>query len=75
MTELNIKNEIGQTKKMLEACITLTNIDFNYFKKQFESNEIKKKKLQVKEVKVFDMSNGNKNSCPNQYYFGSDIFF
>ena len=39
MTELNIKSEIGQTKQMLEACRALTNIDFNYFKKQIESNE------------------------------------
>ena len=41
--ELNIKSEIAQTKQMLEACIALTNIDFNYFKKQIESKEIQKK--------------------------------
>ena len=74
MTELNIKSEIGQTKQMLEACKALTNIDFNYFKKQFESNEIKKKKLQEKGVMVFDMSNGNRSSGPNQNYFGSAPF-
>ena len=43
MTELNIKSEIAQTKQMLETCIALTNIDFNYFKKQIESKEIQKK--------------------------------
>ena len=64
MTELNIKSEIGQTKQMLEACRALTNIDFNYFKKQIESNEIKKKKFQEKGVMVFDMSNVNRNSFP-----------
>ena len=74
MTELNIKSEIGQTKQMLEACKALTNIDFNYFKKQVESNEIKKKKLQEKGVMVFDMSNGNRGSGPNQSYFGSAPF-
>ena len=75
MTELNIKSEISQTKQMLEACKTLTNIDFNYFKKQIESNEIKKKKLQEKGVMVFDMSNGNnRSSGPNQNYFGSAPF-
>ena len=74
MTELNIKSEIGQTKQMLEACKALTNIDFNYFKKQVESNEIKKKKLQEKGVMVFDMSNGNRGSGPNHNYFGSAPF-
>ena len=74
MTELNIKSEIGQTKQMLEACKALTNIDFNYFKKQVESNEIKKKKLQEKGVMVFDMSNGNRGSGHNQNYFGSAPF-
>ena len=74
MTELNIKSEISQTKQMLEACKALTNIDFNYFKKQVESNEIKKKKLQEKGVMVFDMSNGNRGSGPNQNYFGSAPF-
>ena len=74
MTELNIKSEIGQTKQMLEACKALTNIDFNYFKKQVESNEIKKKKLQEKGVMVFDMSNGNRGSGPNKNYFGSAPF-
>ena len=74
MTELNIKSEISQTKQMLEACKSLTNIDFNYFKKQVESNEIKKKKLQEKGVMVFDMSNGNRGSGPNQNYFGSAPF-
>jgi len=74
MTELNIKSEISQTKQMLEACKALTNIDFNYFKKQIESNEIKKKKLQEKGVMVFDMSNGNRGSGPNQNYFGSAPF-
>ena len=74
MTELNIKSEIGQTKQMLEACKALTNIDFNYFKKQVESNEIKKKKLQEKGVMVFDMSNGNRHSVPNKNYFGSAPF-
>ena len=74
MTELNIKSEIAQTKQMLEACKALTNIDFNYFKKQVESNEIKKKKLQEKGVMVFDMSNGNRSSGPNQNYFGSAPF-
>ena len=74
MTELNIKSEIGQTKQMLEACKALTDIDFNYFKKQIESNEIKKKKFQEKGVMVFDMSNNNRNSCPNQNYFGSSPF-
>lgn len=73
MTELNIKSEIGQTKQMLEACKALTNIDFNYFKKQIESNEIKKKKFQEKGVMVFDMSN-NRGSLPNQNYFGSAPF-
>ena len=71
MTELNIKSEIDQTKKMLEACKALTNIDFNYFKKQIESNEIKKKKFQEKGVMVFDMSNVNRNSLPNQNFFGN----
>ena len=74
MTELNIKSEIGQTKQMLEACQTLTNIDFNYFKKQIESNEIKKKKFQEKGVMVFDMSNAARASGPNQNYFGSAPF-
>ena len=74
MTELNIKSEIGQTKQMLEACQTLTNIDFNYFKKQIESNEIKKKKFQEKGVMVFDMSNAGRASGPNQNYFGSAPF-
>ena len=74
MTELNIKSEIGQTKQMLEACRALTDIDFNYFKKQLESNEIKKKKFQEKGVMVFDMSSNNRNSCPNQNYFGSSPF-
>ena len=74
MTELNIKSEIGQTKQMLEACQTLTNIDFNYFKKQIESNEIKKKKFQEKGVMVFDMSNAARGSGPNQNYFGSAPF-
>ena len=74
MTELNIKSEIGQTKQMLEACQTLTNIDFNYFKKQIESNEIKKKKFQEKGVMVFDMSNASRASGPNQNYFGSAPF-
>ena len=55
MTELNIKSEITQTKQMLEACRALTDIDFNYFKKQIESNEIKKKKFQEKSVMVFDI--------------------
>ena len=74
MTELNIKSEISQTKQMLEACKTLTNIDFNYFKKQIESNEIKKKKFQEKGIMVFDMSNNNRSSGPNQNYFGSAPF-
>ena len=74
MTELNIKSEIGQTKQMLEACKALTNIDFNYFKKQIESNEIKKKKFQEKGIMVFDMSSGNRNSLPNQNYFGNSPF-
>ena len=74
MTELNIKSEIGQTKQMLEACKALTNIDFNYFKKQIESNEIKKKKFQEKGIMVFDMSSGNRNSLPNQNYFGNTPF-
>ena len=74
MTELNIKSEIGQTKQMLEACKALTNIDFNYFKKQIESDEIKKKKFQEKGVLVFDMSNGNRNSLPNQNYIGNSPF-
>ena len=74
MTELNIKSEINQTKQMLEACKNLTNIDFNYFKKQFESNEIKKKKLQEKGVMVFDMSSNHRSSGPNQNYFGSAPF-
>ena len=73
MTELNIKSEIGQTKQMLEACKELTNIDFNYFKKQIESNEIKKKKFQEKGVMVFDMSNNNRGSGPSNY-FGSAPF-
>ena len=47
-TELNIKSEIAQTKQMLDACIALTNIDFNYFKKQIESKEIQKKKISGK---------------------------
>ena len=42
---------------MLEACKALTDIDFNYFKRQIESNEIKKKKFQEKGIKVFDISN------------------
>ena len=74
MTELNIKSEISQTKQMLEACKALTNIDFNYFKKQIESNEIKRKKFQEKGVMVFDMSNGNRSAGPNQHYFGSAPF-
>ena len=74
MTELNIKSEIGQTKQMLEACKALTNIDFNYFKKQIESNEIKKKKFQEKGVMVFDMSNAARASGPNKNYFGSAPF-
>ena len=55
MTELNIKSEIAQTKQMLDACIALTNIDFNYFKKQIESKEIQKKKFQEKGIMVFDI--------------------
>ena len=74
MTELNIKSEISQTKQMLDACKTLTNIDFDYFKKQLESNEIKRKKLQEKGIMVFDMSNNNRSSGPNQNYFGSAPF-
>ena len=74
MTELNIKSEISQTKQMLEACKALTNIDFNYFKKQIESNEIKRKKFQEKGVMVFDMSNGNRSAGPSQDYFGSAPF-
>ena len=50
MTELNIKSEIAQTKQMLDACIALTNIDFNYFKKQIESKEIQKKNFMKKEL-------------------------
>ena len=74
MTELNIKSEIAQTKQMLEACRALTNIDFNYFKKQIESDEIKKKKLQEKGVMVFDMSSGSRGIGPNQNYFGGSPF-
>ena len=74
MTELNIKSEISQTKQMLDACKTLTNIDFDYFKKQLESNEIKRKKFQEKGIMVFDMSNNNRSSGPNQNYFGSAPF-
>ena len=74
MTELNIKSEIGQTKQMLDACRALTNIDFNYFKKQFESDEIKKKKFQEKGIMVFDMSSGSRGVGPNQNYFGSAPF-
>ena len=74
MTELNIKSEIGQTKQMLDACRALTNIDFNYFKKQIESNEIKKKKFQEKGVMVFDMSNASRNSLPNKNIFGNTPF-
>ena len=74
MTELNIKSEIAQTKQMLDACIALTNIDFNYFKKQIESKEIKKKKFQEKGVMVFDMSNNRRGSGPNQNYFGGSPF-
>ena len=74
MTELNIKSEIGQTKQMLEACRALTNIDFNYFKKQIESDEIKKKKFQEKGIMVFDMSNNSRSSGPNKNYFGSAPF-
>ena len=74
MTELNIKSEIGQTKQMLEACKALTNIDFNYFKKQIESNEIKKKKFQEKGIMVFDMSNNHRGSGPNLNYFGGAPF-
>ena len=48
MTELNIKSEITQTKQMLEAYRALIDIDFNYFKKQIESNEIKKKNFKKK---------------------------
>ncbi len=59
---------------MLEACKTLTDIDFNYFKRQIESNEIKKKKFQEKGIKVFVMSNYNRNSYINQNYFGSAPF-
>jgi hypothetical protein len=74
MTELNIKSEIGQTKQMLDACRALTNIDFNYFKKQIESDEIKKKKFQEKGIMVFDMSSGSRGVGPNQNYFGSAPF-
>ena len=73
MTELNIKSEISQTKEMLKACKELTNIDFNYFKKQIESAEIKKKKFQEKGIMVFDMSNNNRGSGPSNY-FGSAPF-
>ena len=74
MTELNIKSEIGQTKQMLDACRALTNIDFNYFKKQIESDEIKRKKFQEKGIMVFDMSSGSRGVGPNQNYFGSAPF-
>ena len=74
MTELNIKSEIGQTKQMLDACRALTNIDFNYFKKQIESDEIKKKKFQEKGIMVFDMSSGSRGVGPNQNYFGGAPF-
>ena len=59
---------------MLEACKALTDIDFNYFKRQIESNEIKNKKFQEKGIKVFVMSNYNRNSYTNQNYFGSAPF-
>ena len=55
MTELNLKSEIAQTKQMLDACIALTNIDFNYFKKQIENKEIQKKIFQEKGIMVFDI--------------------
>ena len=75
MTALNIKSEIAQTKQMLEACKNLTNTDFNYFKKQIESEDLKKKKFQEKNIMVFDMSNNNKiSNGPNKKYFGSDPF-
>jgi hypothetical protein len=59
---------------MLDACRALTNIDFNYFKKQIESDEIKKKKFQEKGIMVFDMSSGSRGVGPNQNYFGSAPF-
>ena len=75
MTELNIKSEIGQTKQMLDACRALTNIDFNYFKKQIESDEIKKKKFQEKGIMAFEMSSGNRGVGPNQNYFCNSPIF
>ena len=74
MTELNIKSEIGQTKQMLEACKSLTNIDFNFYKKQIESDDIKKHKLREKGIMVFDMSKNNQNSTGPTNYFGSAPF-
>ena len=74
MTELNIKSEIGQTKQMLEACKSLTNIDFNFYKKQIESDDIKKHKLREKGIMVFDMSKNNRNSSGPTNYFGSAPF-
>ena len=58
---------------MLDACIGLTNIDFNYFKKQIESKEIQKK-FQEKGIMVFDMSKNRRGSGPNQNYFGGIPF-
>ena len=75
MTALNIKSEIAQTKQMLEACKMLTNTDFNYYKRQVESEDLQKKKLQEKGIMVFDMSNNNRMPTgPNKKYFGSDPF-
>ena len=71
MTELNLKSEIAQTKQILEVCKTLKNADFNYAKKQVDTDEISQRKLKEDNILVFDMSSsGKRKTQPNVSHFG-----
>ncbi len=71
MTELNLKSEIAQTKQILEVCKTLKNADFNYSKKQVDTDEISQRKLKEDNILVFDMSSsGKRKTQPNVSHFG-----
>ena len=71
VTEGNIKMELAQSKKMIEICRTLTQANFDYSKKQVESEEAIQRRIKESNIMVFDMnSSGKKRTQPNVAHFG-----
>lgn len=75
MTELNVKSEIAQTKQILDLCKTLKINDFDYSKRQMESEEDYQRRVKDENIMVFDMNpKKGVRSKGNINYFGKKPF-